>query len=215
MAEQEYFKEALSSLVHETASGGAIRHLADLGYTPAEITKRLTFPTPYERVRKTVWEYFLNNGTLLTEEPGSGKRQETFTYVTEYDQYGRSSFRRVAVKKDREEAAVWRTRSFEERADGPLEAYLRDRCAENGEEASYVSCKFGLLAGRDPAQFAELVNLLTEEQRDYVLGLPWERRLFYHRLTSRMREIIVRLYGCGKYNGSCYFIRSGEKVLLF
>ena len=44
MSEQDFFKSALSNFTHEAASGGAIRHLADLGYTVDWITRELTFP---------------------------------------------------------------------------------------------------------------------------------------------------------------------------
>ena len=56
MAEQEYFKSALSDFTYEAASGGAIRHLADLGYTVKQISGQLSFPTPFARVQKTVWQ---------------------------------------------------------------------------------------------------------------------------------------------------------------
>lgn len=49
MAEQEYFKSALSDFTYEAASGGAIRHLADLGYTVKQISGQLSFPTPLDR----------------------------------------------------------------------------------------------------------------------------------------------------------------------
>ena len=49
MAEQEYFKNALSDFTYEAASGGAIRHLADLGYTVKQICEQLSFPTAISR----------------------------------------------------------------------------------------------------------------------------------------------------------------------
>lgn len=61
---QSYFQTALANFTFDVASGGAIRHLADLGYTVTQITKRLDFPTPYDRVQQTVWEYFLQTGIL-------------------------------------------------------------------------------------------------------------------------------------------------------
>ena len=73
MAEQEYFKSALSDFTYEAASGGAIRHLADLGYTVKQISGQLSFPTPFARVQKTVWQRLLDTGVLLMEEPGSGQ----------------------------------------------------------------------------------------------------------------------------------------------
>ena len=51
---QKYFDEALSDFVHDAASGGAIRHLVDLGYSLTQIMQALSYPTPRERVQKTV-----------------------------------------------------------------------------------------------------------------------------------------------------------------
>ena len=48
MSEQDFFKSALADFTFEAASGGAIRHLADLGYTVKQITEQLSFPTPCE-----------------------------------------------------------------------------------------------------------------------------------------------------------------------
>lgn len=67
--EQKYFKKALSDFTFEMASGGAIRHLADRGYTVGEIVKMLDFPTPYERVGDLVRKHFLETGVLLLDEP--------------------------------------------------------------------------------------------------------------------------------------------------
>lgn len=98
MSQPDYFKNALANFTHEAASGGAIRHLTDLGCTVDQITKQLTFPTPRERVRRQVWERLLDTGVILLEEPGSGKQREKAVYVEERDPYGRTSFRRVALK---------------------------------------------------------------------------------------------------------------------
>lgn len=100
MGQQEYFQQALSNFMFDVASGGAIRHLADLGYTVEQIRKHLDFPTPYDRIQKTVWEHLLQTGVLRLQEPGTAKRQEQYEFVTEYDEYGRKSFRRV-IKEDK------------------------------------------------------------------------------------------------------------------
>jgi non-ribosomal peptide synthetase component E (peptide arylation enzyme) len=55
---------------------------------------------------------------------------------------------------------------------------------------------------------------LEEPLRNYILGIPWERKLSYHRLDERMRQIAVSLYESGGYKGSCYFVKTGEKVIL-
>lgn len=44
MEKQTYFQTALANFTFDVASGGAIRHLADLDYTAAQIMKRLDFP---------------------------------------------------------------------------------------------------------------------------------------------------------------------------
>lgn len=93
MAEQDFFRNALSDFTFETASGGAIRHLADLGYTVKQISEKLTYPTPYERVRSAVWHQLLDTKVVLTQEPGSGKEQGKAEYTMERDKYGRTTFR--------------------------------------------------------------------------------------------------------------------------
>lgn len=214
MAEQEYFKQALSNFTFEVASGGAIRHLADHGYTTEEISKKLDFPTPIDRIQDTVWKHFLDTGVLLYEEPGTGRKRESFDFVTEYDQYGRKSFRRVTLKECRADAIVWKESVFQEKRDGALFSFLSKRCAANGEENAYISCDFGLRSKREPARFKEALQVLEKPERDYISGLPWERRMIYHRLDRRMRSIAAKLHQNGEYHGFCYFVELKEKVKL-
>lgn len=222
MSEQEYFKNAMSNFTFEVASGGAIRHLADLGYTVNQIMKKLTFPTPYERVQKTVWEHLLDTGVILLEEPGSEKGcgRERVTYVRDYDKYGKPSFRRV-VLSSQEAAAEQNVRELHfgegESADRSLAEFLKEKCRENGEEFSYVSCDFGLqLHNEDKTEgFMKSLQLLEDTHREYILGIPWERRLCYHRLDKRMREIIAKLYEIKAYQGRCYFLKTGERMHIF
>ena len=121
MAEQEYFKSALSDFTYEAASGGAIRHLADLGYTVKQISGQLSFPTPFARVQKTVWQRLLDTGVLLMEEPGSGQglNRGKAGYTMERDKYGRTSFRLVAAKDggtkaggEKDNVICWKERRF-------------------------------------------------------------------------------------------------------
>lgn len=81
--------------MHDFASGGAIRHLADLGLTVTEIRERLLFPTPKDRVAKTVWEHYLQTGKIRLEEPKAGEVVQKVSYVKEYGAYGRASMRQV------------------------------------------------------------------------------------------------------------------------
>lgn len=70
MAErQKYFDEALSDFVHDMASGRAIRHLADTGYTTTQIMQQLDYPTSRQKIEKTVYRHFIETGILLTELP--------------------------------------------------------------------------------------------------------------------------------------------------
>ena len=64
-----YFEEALSDFLYDAASGGAIRHLVDAGHSVEQIIDELDFPTPRERVEKTVQRYLLESGILLTKLP--------------------------------------------------------------------------------------------------------------------------------------------------
>lgn len=214
MAEQEYFKQALSNFTFDVASGGAIRHLADHGYTAEEISKRLDFPTPFERVQDTIWKHYLETGVLLLEEPGTGAKRETFDFVTEYDEYGRKSFRRVTVRDHSREPILWKKSVFHKEQDGELLSFLSKKCAENGEASAYISCDFGLRSKREPEQFLKALQVLEKPERDYILGLPWERRLAYHRLNERMRSITAVLYRHGEYHGCCYFMDRKEMVTI-
>ena len=214
MAEQEYFKKALSNFAYEAASGGEIRHLADLGYTVKQIMEQLDFPTPYGRVQNTVWEHLLHTGVLLSEEPGNGKQRESVSYVKEYDKYGKASFRQVSDKKKIQETICWEEHHFEYEEEGNLAKYLLEKCEENGEAFSYVSCDFGLRGRRESGQYQEMLKVLEEPHREYILGLPWESKVIYHRLDVRMREIVEKLYECGKFHGNCYFMKTKEKIML-
>ena len=57
MAEKEFFHKALADFAFDVASGGAIRHLADRGYTAKQIAGELDFSVPFEKVRQAVWDH--------------------------------------------------------------------------------------------------------------------------------------------------------------
>lgn len=212
MSEQDYFRSALSDFTYEAASGGAIRHLADLGYTVKQISEKLTYPTPYERVRKTVWQHLIDTQTVRTQTPGSGNVRGKADYTVERDKYGRTSFRLTAPQDNHAEPIRWKERRYSEELNGSLAAYLAQMCAANGEEDAYISCDFGMQAGRDEEMYAAAMQTLNARQREYITGLPWEETTCYHRLDGRMREIVAKLYGAGLYRGECYFGKLREKV---
>lgn len=210
---QEYFKQALSDFTFEAASNGAVRHLADRGYTAGQIVKMLDFPTPAWRVQKTVWEHFLEKGILLLEEPGKEIQKEKYEYVTDYDAYGRKSLRRVTVQESASGPVCFTEYRFCRDGKESLFEFLEKKCRENGEEFSYISCDYGLRRKRDPKEFEEFLESLKPWQKEYIEDLFQERRMVYHRLDKRMRRIGAFVHGAG-YPGTCYFIKSREKVLL-
>ncbi len=229
MQEYGYFQKALSDFTYEVASGGAIRHLTDMGFTVKQIVARMDFPTPYEKVQKGVWERLIETGVILTEEPGSGGRQgedkylqrrrepvKKAKYVREYDQYGKASFRRVEEVQEEEEAICWREAHWEAgvyRLE-ELSVRLREKRKENGENRSYMSCEFGLTSWKEPERFQTMLEVLQERQREYLSGLPWERRRLYHRLDARMMDILLRLCAEGLYRGECFFLETKDRIMI-
>ena len=92
---EDTFQSALSNFVSDFASGGAIRHLADLGYTVTEIMEKLSFPTPKEKVAREVWARYLETGKICMEKPQAGAMLQKVRYVKEQNAYGTMSLRRV------------------------------------------------------------------------------------------------------------------------
>ena len=90
--ENKYFNQALSNFVHDMASGEAIRHLADLGYTVEHIVQELDYPTPKERVARTVWDYYVEKGIILLVEPSENPVVEQVTYEKQTGRYGAVHF---------------------------------------------------------------------------------------------------------------------------
>lgn len=215
MEKQDYFKKALSNFTFEMASGGAIRYLTDEGYTVRQIAERLDFPTPVEKIQKAVWARLLENGTLLIEEPGSRPKEPKYTYIKEYNQYGRPSFRRVTVEEsetDRmQNEIILHEQSFTSSIHGSFSSFITEKCTENGASFSYVSLDFGLKLRTGRLQ--TILNALNTRQAEYLQGLPWEPRRVYHRLDKRMQEIIIQLYENQLYSGACYFLKTGEKII--
>ena len=211
MAESPYFQNALHDFVYEAASGGAVRHLTDLGFTVKQVAEKLDFPTPYEQVRQKVWERLLDTGVILTKEPGcaAGKKAR---YVREYDSYGRASFRRVEQPCRETPAPQWRDLAAGQRGTEEIAALLREKTAENGVENAYISCDFGLILKRDPGKYQEILSTQKGRDREYVEGLPWKAERVYHRLDLRMQNLIPRLLERGLWQGTCFFLKTGERI---
>lgn len=223
MEEKSFFQSALADFTYETACGGAIRHLTDLGYTVRQIAEQLDFPLPYERVRRAVWQRLTDTEVILLEEPGSGRHKGRAVYVREYDEFGRASFRRTAEdaaggsgsRGSAASAGGWKERHICGGGSAPEElAYvLHAGTKANGREAAYVSCDFGLTAAKAPEEYKRLLEALEGRQREYVEGLPWEKRRVFHRLDPRMTEILLRLFGKDCWHGACYFLKTYERIV--
>lgn len=214
MAENEYFKQALSSFAMDMASGGAIKHLTNQGYTVQQIANKLDFPTPYEKVQELVWKQMIENGCLLLEEPGNGTEHEKVDYIQEIDSLGRKSFRKVVVSCENDTRIHWKEWNYTWKSEDSFRAFLDERCVKNGEQDSYVRCDFGLRKYRDPKGYERTIQKLTAQQKEYILGLPWELRPVYHQLNLRMREIVATLYAAGEFHGCLYFRKTREKITL-
>jgi hypothetical protein len=219
MDEKNIFQQALNSFTFDVASGGAISHLADLGYTPREIQAMLDFPTPYERVQEAFWNDCLKKRMIVEDKAELGKRQEKVSYVTEYDSYGRKSFRRVVEYEEGDtplsDVDSFRALSYTRDSFGSFASFLRVYCCADSDEHTknaYVSCDFGVRMKRDAEEYEAFLKPLTEERRRYIEGIPWERKVVWHVLNRRMREIVATLYEQSAYHGTILLLDKKEKI---
>ena len=211
---ENYFYDALHNFIFEEAGGGAIRHLADKGYTARRIADSLSFPMPYEKVREAYTKYLLDCAVLLKERPDTYRKPEKTEYVREYDRYGKPSFRKVAVSEGAgQEGAAgeragagtkkWREMDFSEflllykggsgRIKLPAESEHKE-----AERDIYIACDFG--ADRDKDKW----QALDAAQQEYIGGICWTRRTMYHLLDQRMLRIGRRLQEKGLDAGKIY-----------
>jgi hypothetical protein len=219
MDEKNIFREALSNFTFDVASGGAIEHLAELGYTPQEIQKMLDFPTPYERVQDAFWKYLRKKKIIVVEKSELEERQEKVSYITEYDSYGHKSFRRV-VEYEQDETVLpdidqFRIISYRLEVHGKFESFLNEYCCAGKTDSAgtaYVSCDFGLRMKRAPEEYEAFLKPLTKEQRSYIEGVPWERKIVWHQLDLRMTEILAALYEKSSYHGTILLLSKKEQI---
>ena len=214
MAENKYFRKALTDFAFDMASGGAIRHLADKGYTVKQILKELDFDVPTEKVRQAVWDYFVESGTLLLEEPGTGAPKGKAVFVEERGKFGKTSFRRVVIPGEEARQIRWSEKVYAAGQNGDFGRFLSEKCVENGRDTAYMACDFGRVEREEPGRYLRWMDALEERQREYLEGVPWIFQRVYHRMDRRMTEIAGRLFLTGEYEGSFYFMELGEKVVL-
>lgn len=209
MGQQKYFEQALANFTFETACGGAIRHLADHGYTVKQIVEKLDYPASFEQVQTAVYEYFCSSGILLKEAPEYDLVAEQSDFVLEYDKFGKASFRRMTVKKERKKID-WKESRFLSGYPDDFSRFLAQKISENGASDSYISCDFGLWTESERLT----LSALDARQQEYLDGIPWEPVRMYHRLNPRMKEIVERLYKDMHYSGVCYFLKTEEKIFI-
>lgn len=161
--ENQYFRKALSSFIYDFASGDSIRRYAKQGMSVNQIKEALSFPTPIDKIRETIWNYYLSTNRILLEKPGKENLKQ-YKYVKELSSYGKISYRKIEIKEISEDV-----------------------------QSIYVEIPFGLIRYKNPEQYQEILNALSPDQRDFIDGLFQKRCLVYYRLDEQMERILQRL----------------------
>ena len=188
--EDKYFKQALSDFTIEFASGDAIRSLSDKGYSVKKIKSKLDFPTPEERIREIVWKHYLENKTVCLENPKETSSVENYTIKKVYDSYGRPSFKKVSVKADEEAPS---SKQVKVETDEEASGYKQIGVKLDEEAREYVECDFGKRLYRNKDDFMKSLSVLDEEEKDYILGLPWPLTKVWHVKNEHFARIISKL----------------------
>lgn len=190
MSDERIFQEALSNFTFDFANGGSIRHLADLGYSVKEIVKKIEFHGDIQKIQKVVWDYYLQSGKILLEEPGSFEKREKITYIKETGKYGRRTFRKVVEKIDNSENHF-------------LQKSFEDFLLENSDcdREAYAQCEFGKIKKETSELYEKMLGFLTERDREFMMGLLWEEKdVVYYKLDSRMIQILKELAKANIYH---------------
>ena len=86
---EEHFQNALHNFMKDSANGGAIRHLYDLGRSVEEIQKELLFPASEEDIQKVIVEY----------EKEKQAPEDAYEIIKEQTPYGKITFRKKKKQK--------------------------------------------------------------------------------------------------------------------
>ena len=183
---RRYFDEALSDFIHDAASGGAIRHLVDLGYSLEQIMQSLSYPTPRERVRSTAYRYMLESGLLLRQLPGEAEAGLHIVRLPVSDREGLYGCLQENIRKNGDGEVYFAC---------PFGTWRRP----------------GDKAGQEE-QIRDRLACLNGRERDYIAGIPWENRMMYHRLNARMREIGRKLILCPGIGYAYDFLHTGVRL---
>ena len=98
MGEKDLFKQSLNNFINDFASGDAIRHLADKGYTVAQIVGMLDYPTPESHVAEVVWKHYIDTGKVSLNEPANTSFVEKITYERRQGAYERMGMKQVVTR---------------------------------------------------------------------------------------------------------------------
>ena len=181
----EYFNQALSDFVFESACGGAIRHYVKLGYSVCRIMDELDFPAPYERVKNVYTDCLLEEKILLVNEPWEMQNEKP-VFVKEQDRYGHVSFRKVNTRKKKHSQADWSSVSLQT-ADREIYKRKLEELMDRG--TVYVRCFFTKSGVVDE----HLNEYLSMEQMTCLFDINWLKGIRYHCLDERMFQILLAI----------------------
>lgn len=169
----EYFTKALQSFTSDYAYGSQIRHLYEQGLSTPKIKEKLDYPVDYETVCSYLWEYLKKSKRVVFAENEIPTDSHPASYKTEYDSYGRKTFR--LQTGSRSNTIEYRIISYHGNVidiSGLLSCYAHMDFSESDSWKGYLESK----------------------QIEYLSGLPFPKTALYVRLTSTLADIINTLY---------------------
>ena len=163
------------------AGRDGIKHLADLGYSVADIRKSLPFPFPPDKIGRVIWDHYVSKDLILLKAPGSGIGKVNSTFVRKTNAYGKQSFIKVTEETGEDLQITWVKEVLKDEHDifnAPFagdERKVRNfigKYSQGGPD--YVSIDFGRLKSRNSAEWLSLLSHLHGDEREYVEIMPWE-----------------------------------------
>lgn len=79
-------------------------------------------------------------------------------------------------------------------------SFKQVRVNADEETKDYVECDFGQRLYKNKDDFMKSLSVLDEEEKDYILGLPWPLTKVWHVKNEKFAKIITKLSG-EKSNG--------------
>ena len=171
---EKYFQNALADFTVDFAAGGAIRVMADKGYTVGEIKEKLDYPHSKKKIAELVWKHYLETGVIRLTPPEEESAPKRVHYEKVQDRFGKTSFRQVVSKEE----------------SGCGNAGNSNGSDNNGNcKYEYVACDFGKRLYQNRKAFEKSLEVLSEKDREYILDLPWPLQTVWHIKDERMERI--------------------------